>query len=401
MRVARLVLFTGVAVAVWVAGTVPASAAPMVRSATGADAASITQAVDDFEAEVGADNCPPMSGCRRIVWDGVPDIRSDPAFMPEGQFRAAAGALFSTPGLGVQVSADDDSADNVPTDAFPFDDPDEIQFRAIDGSYDETFEPFSAQRLFTSVGSNVIDTRFVVPATDTAADTNAFGVVFSDVDAAGTTMQFFAPDGSSLGTFPVPALAGAQTFSFLGVIFDAGERIARVRITQGGAALAATVTDVTEGGTADVVTTDNFVFGDPREQAAVPPPGTPPTPPTPVTPPVVVDRTAPALDLDAPNKRSLKKFLKGVKYSVGPNEEAQIDVVLVAKAKAAELARATKDVVLATDSFGFSTGPREGTLKPNKRLIGDAEQFRARVEVEAIDRSGNKGTARRTIKVKD
>jgi hypothetical protein len=40
-------------------------------------------------------------------------------------------------------------------------------------------------------------------------------------------------------------------------------------------------------------------------------------------------------------------------------------------------------------------------LKPNKRLIGDAEKFRARVEVEAIDRSGNKGTARRTIKVKD
>ena len=65
------------------------------------------------------------------------------------------------------------------------------------------------------------------------ADTNAFGVVFSDVDVAGpTTMQYFAPDGSSLGTFPVPATAGAQTFSFLGVIFDAGERIARVRITR-------------------------------------------------------------------------------------------------------------------------------------------------------------------------
>ena len=147
------------------------------------------------------------------------------------------------------------------------------------------------------------------------------------------------------------------------------------------------------------MTTDNFVFGDPREQAAVPPPGrhrhrTP-------TPPVVVDRTAPGLDLDAPNKRSLKKFLKGVKFSVGPNEEAQIDVVLVAKAKRAELARATKDVVLATDSFGFSTDTRQGKLKPNKRLIGDAEKFKARVEVEAIDRSGNKGTARKKIKVKN
>ena len=103
------------------------------------------------------------------------------------------------------------SADDNSLDAPPFDDPDEIQFRAIDGSYDETFEPFSAQRLFTSIGSNVIDTRFVVPATDTAADTNAFGVVFSDVDTEGlTTMAFFAPDGSSLGTFSVPATAGAR-----------------------------------------------------------------------------------------------------------------------------------------------------------------------------------------------
>ena len=123
-----LSLTAAVAVAATAVVAVPSAfAAPVVRSATGADAASITPTVDDFEAEVGADDCPPMSGCRRIVWDGVPDIRSDPAFMPEGQFRAAAGALFSTPGLGVQVSADDDSAD-----APPFDDPDEIQFRAID-----------------------------------------------------------------------------------------------------------------------------------------------------------------------------------------------------------------------------------------------------------------------------
>ena len=146
-----------------------------------------------------------------------------------------------------------------------------------------------------------------------------------------------------------------------------------MRITQGGAALAAGVTDMAP---ADLVTTDNFVFGDPREQAAGPPPATPPTPPT-RDAARGRDRTAWAWT-SRPCQRSLKKFLKGVKYSVGPNEEAQIDVVLVAKAKAAELARATKDVVLATDSFGFSTDKREGTLKPNKRLIGDAEKFTAR-----------------------
>lgn len=390
MRVPRFTLIAGAAVAACIVAAVPASAAPVVRQATGANAAAITPAVDAFEAELGADNCPAGSGCRRIVWDGVPDVRADPAFMPEAQFRVAAGALFSTPGLGVQVSADDNSAD-----APPFDDPDEIQFRAIDPSYDETFEPFTAQRLFTSIGSNVIDTRFVVPGTDTAADTNAFGVVFSDVDVAGpTTMQFFAPNGSSLGTFPAPATAGVETFSFLGVIFDAGERIARVRITQGGAALATGVTDVAP---ADLVTTDNFVFGDPKEQA---PPA--PTPPAPTPEP---DRAAPELAISGvDNKQSLKEFLRGVEFSVDPNEEAQIDVELVAKVKRAELGAnkaGTKEVVLASDSFAFSTETRVGKLKPIKRLIGEARKLKAKLLVEAIDRSGNKATETATIKVKE
>ena len=254
MRVLRFTLIAGAAVAASVMVAAPATAQPTVRTATGANAAAIASTVDAFEAEVGADNCPPGSGCRRIGWDGVPDIRSDPAFMPEGQFRGA-GALFSTPGTGVQVSADDNTADPP-----PFDDPDEIQFRAIDPSYDEAFEPFSPQRLFTSIGSNVINTRFVVPGTDDGARTNAFGVVFSDVNAKGTNMKYFNRRGESLGKFGVPSTPGQQTFSFLGVIFDRA-RVARVRITQGAAALAPGVTDLAP---ADLVVTDDFVFGEPE-----------------------------------------------------------------------------------------------------------------------------------------
>ncbi|MGH2961334.1 MAG: hypothetical protein ACRDL3_03940 [Solirubrobacterales bacterium] len=359
---------------------VPASAAPVVREATGANAGAITPAVDAFEAEVGADDCPADSGCRRIVWDGVPDTRSAPAFMPEGQFRGA-GALFTTPGTGVQLNMDDDSAD-----AAPFDDPDDVDFSDIDATYEGEFEPFTQQRLFTSIGSNVIDTEFVVPDSDTPADTNAFGVVFSDVNVEGPTrMEYFAPDGSSLGSFPVPATAGSETFSFLGVIFDAGERIARVRITQGGAPLAAGVNDL---GPADLVVTDNFVFGDPQEQAP------------PVEEPE--DRAAPELDLSGVKKKlNSKKFLKGVRFNVEPNEESQIDVALVAKAKKAQLsASANGDVVLDSESFDFSTEARDGRLKPRKRLLGKAKKFKARVEVEAIDRAGNKGTETQTIKVK-
>jgi hypothetical protein len=355
---------------------VPASAGPVVTEATGANAAAITPAVDAFRGALGDPACGAGSGCRQIGWDGVGDNSAAPAFMPEGQFRANQGALFTTPGQGVQVSGDGDT---------PFA-TDELQFAEIDGSYDEAFEPFSAPRLFTSIGSNVIDTRFVVPASDTPADTNGFGVVFSDVNVEGPTkMEYFAPDGSSLGSFPVPATAGEQTFSFLGVIFDAGERIARVRITQGGAALGTGVTDLAP---ADLVTTDNFIFGDPEEQA---PPEEEPEP--------ELDRTAPNLQVDVPGKRSLKKFLKGVDFSVDPNEESQIDVTLVAKAKKATFS-ANGDVVLDSESFDFSADTREGKLKPKKSLVRKAKRLTAKVEVEGIDRAGNKGSETETIKVK-
>jgi hypothetical protein len=373
MGIRRLTLIASATVAASVVAAVPASAAPVVSQATGANAAAIQGAVTAFQADVGTTP-------RRINWDGVQDEQSDPAFMPAGRFRAV-GALFSTPGLGVMTSADDDT-----NDTGPINDPDEIQYRAINGTYDEEFEPFSAQRLFTSIGSNVIDSEFVVPGTDTPADTNGFGVVFSDVDVAGpTTMQYFSPDGSSLGTFTVPATPGQQTFSFLGVIFNAGERIARVRITQGNAALAAGANEPA----VDVVVTDDFIFGDPLAQV-------PPAPPT----PPALDRTPPALNISGvPKQVSLKKLLGGVKFSVDPNEESQIDVTLVAKAKKATIS-AKGDLVLAARSFDFSTATRQGKLKPKKSLIGKAKKFTVTLQVEAIDRSGNKATATRKIKVK-
>jgi hypothetical protein len=236
----------------------PASAAPKfeVTEATGANAAAIEGAVTAFQTDLGSAACSAGSGCRRIVWDGVPDERSDPAFMPEGQFRGA-GALFTTPGTGLQVSGDTMT---------PFDDPDLDDFGETNPFYVFAFESFSAPRMFTSIGSNVIDTRFVVPGTDTPADTNGFGVVFSDVNVVGpTTMEYFDRKGKSLGAFVVPATAGQETFSFLGVIFDK-KRIARVRITQGNAALAPGVNDSPPAN--DLVVTDNFIFGDPQEVKA-------------------------------------------------------------------------------------------------------------------------------------
>jgi hypothetical protein len=121
------------------------------------------------------------------------------------------------------------------------------------------------------VGSNISDTTFFLPGSNGGipASVSAFGAVFSDVDLANTTtMEFFNPFGTSLGSFAVPALAGTATFSFLGVAFNAGEQISRVRITTGNTALSASAND---GGAVDVVVMDDFLYAEPR---ALPEPST-------------------------------------------------------------------------------------------------------------------------------
>ena len=204
MGIRRFALIAGAAVAASLVAAVPASAAPVVRQATGANAAAIAGAVDRIR---GGGRHRQLPGGERLPPDrlGRGARRSSPTPPSCPRASSAARAPCSRrPGLGVQVSARRQHADTP-----PFNDPDEIQIQGHQRDLRGQFEPFSPQRLFTSIGSNVIDTRFVVAGTDTPADTNAFGVVFSDVDVAGpTTMQYFAPDGSSLGTFTAPATPG-------------------------------------------------------------------------------------------------------------------------------------------------------------------------------------------------
>jgi hypothetical protein len=98
-----------------------------------------------------------------------------------------------------------------------------------------------------------------------AATTSAFGAIFSDVDLAGSSLQFFDLLNNSLGVFAVPSLLGSETFEFLGVVFDSSV-INRVRITSGNAALSAGTND---GGAIDVAVMDDFLYAEPQ---AVPEP---------------------------------------------------------------------------------------------------------------------------------
>ncbi|MDQ2871037.1 MAG: hypothetical protein M3S32_09860, partial [Acidobacteriota bacterium] len=108
---------------------------------------------------------------------------------------------------------------------------------------------------------------FFLPGTANPAVVSGFGAVFTDVDSAtSTSLQFYDQSGASLGIFAVPALApGSQNLSFLGVSFNGGERVSRVRIRSGDVALGPN--DNFAGG--DVVVMDDFIYGEPQSANGV------------------------------------------------------------------------------------------------------------------------------------
>lgn len=239
------------------------NAAPVTFSASGSNAAGIQGTVDAFRTSLGSLN-PNVagsfgSGRREINWDGVPDAFAAPNNLPASFFNVNSprGVVFSTPGTGFQVSANAASPTSTP-----------IEFGNIDPTLPSQFATFSAQRLFTALGSTITDVSFFLPGSSTAATVSAFGVVFTDVDLPNvTSIQFFDFFNVSLGMFNVP-VSGAgvvanEGLSFLGVAFTT-ERVGRVRITSGQGALGSSGLDV--------VAMDDFIYAEPL--AAIPEPET-------------------------------------------------------------------------------------------------------------------------------
>jgi hypothetical protein len=187
------------------------------------------------------------AGRREISWDGA---GANP-FNNKNDFPAAFfntnvknGAVFTTPGTGFRN--------------------DSLKFAEVNAEYANEFSTFSPTKIFSPIGSNVMEVLFQVAGQPTPAEVTGFGVVFADVDVAGaTSIEFFDRTGKSLGTVKAPERSNAAGLSFAGGKFDS-PIVARVRITLGTGALGATVKDVTSGGTLDLVVTDNFIFGEPK-----------------------------------------------------------------------------------------------------------------------------------------
>jgi hypothetical protein len=243
---------TWVCASILVLAGVCVSNGQIVRSGAGPDAASIQAAVDQYRADLGALN-PNVAGSfltgrREINWDGVPDNLSAPHDLPGNFFNSNSprGAVFNTPGTSVRVSADDSNPTSTP-----------VRFGDINPTYVDTFKVFSPQRLFSPIGSNVVDMLFFLPGSNTPAVSRGFGAVYTDVDtASNTSFEYFDASGQSLGAFSTPVSNGG--LSFLGVSF-ATPIVGRVRITYGTSALGPN----DGGGGVDVAVMDDFIYGEP------------------------------------------------------------------------------------------------------------------------------------------
>src|SRR5437764_1713021 len=138
--------------------------AAVTFSASGANPAGIQTTVDAFRTALGTLNANVAgsfgSGRREINWDGVPDALSAPNLLPANFFNVNSprGTVFSTPGTGFEVSA---------TAAVG-----QIEFDNINPTYSAAFQTFSPQRLFTALGSNIVDVNLFVPGTTTATSTS-------------------------------------------------------------------------------------------------------------------------------------------------------------------------------------------------------------------------------------
>ena len=126
-----------------------ASAAPEIRTVSGASPAALEATINAFKADAGDRRS-------EINWDGVPASATFPNRFPGGFFGGQRGAEFDTPGIGTEIS---------------------------NGSpWGGGFQRYSGEKLFAPVGSNYTNVRFNVPGTQRQAFTSAFGVVLSDVD---------------------------------------------------------------------------------------------------------------------------------------------------------------------------------------------------------------------------
>jgi hypothetical protein len=186
-------------------------------------------------------------GRREINWDSVPaDMLGKK--LPTDFFNTVGNNVPHTRQRGIGYT--DEGAFMVSSQ----------KFAEVNTAVANEFIAFSGANTFANVGAMLWDMVFEVPGQKVAANINAFGAVFSDVDVANTTYIEYFENNKSLGKFYVPKQNGSK-FSFLGVHFK-NNKVTRVRVGHDGK-LNDKEHDVSQGGNHDLIVLDDFIYSEP------------------------------------------------------------------------------------------------------------------------------------------
>lgn len=211
----------------------------------------IQSKLDNFRSLLGGPlNTTPgaVGGYREINWDAVPD---------ELVGKIMPNDFFNTVGEGVPASRQRGLTYEPGSGEFRVSATNFIEVNSTTGG---EFAAFSGDKTFANVTSNLWVIEPELPGKKEAATIKGFGIVFSDVDAANSTSLEFFNESRSLGKFFVPARSGESSFSFLGVYFK-DEKVTSVRVSHQGPLSVGK--DVSDGGSADLLVLDNFIYDEP------------------------------------------------------------------------------------------------------------------------------------------
>src|SRR5262245_52998393 len=132
--------------------------AQQVFQAAGPSAASIQGTVEAFRKALGdPDNLnggAKIGGRREINWDGGGSTATTPPVTPFDVFLNTRGARFTTPGVGLSQAPPSGGPQGG------------LEVLFDNNTYGETFATFSAQRLFTPVGSRITVGFFFLAGSD-------------------------------------------------------------------------------------------------------------------------------------------------------------------------------------------------------------------------------------------
>lgn len=265
---------------------------------------------------VKGDTGPAATGHREVVWDGVADAFRDgrlnaknptapnlpPTFFDRRDVGGTGDQGFGVRGgIVFQPISDTDGTTPVPGQQVNdfFDGTAQLaantkttlggDFSNLNPAFALNLLAFTQNASFAPLGTTIIDCTFHVADSTTPATVHGMGVVFSSVDLPNvSSVEYFDASGKSIArvsvptqfrgatpfAFPNPAgpsPAGAPAtfnfnhfpYSFAGYL-DNTANIARVRITSGNAAVDSGQTDVSSGGSKDVVIFDDCYYSEPN-----------------------------------------------------------------------------------------------------------------------------------------